>query len=96
MVQGKVNTANEHNVCGKETAEKCYTVQHLTTTWKDGIRKSVKSGHIYNSLPQYEKKSEIRMTASILKQDPKTSKVQKNAIYYDRTQIKKIHGRTRF
>ena len=33
-----------------------------------------------------KKKSETRMTASILKQDPNTWKIKENFIYYDETQ----------
>ena len=34
-------------------------------------------------------KTEIRMTASILKQDPNAKKVKKNVIYYDKNNLTK-------
>ena len=39
-----------------------------------------------------KKKTEIRMTAGVLKQDPNTQKVQKNAIYCDKTQTANVRG----
>ena len=32
------------------------------------------------------------MTATVLKQDPKTQKVQKNAVYYDKTKPANFRG----
>ena len=32
------------------------------------------------------------MTASVLKQDPNTKKVQKNSVYQDKTQPAKVRG----
>ena len=41
---------------------------------------------------QYSQKSQTGMTASVLKQDPKTGKVQKNAIYLDKNHNMQIFG----
>ena len=38
------------------------------------------------------KKSETRMTASVLKQDPNTSKVKKNATYFAKTRPADVRG----
>ena len=37
-------------------------------------------------------KSETRMTASVLKQDPNTQKVQRSAVYSDKTQHVNFQG----
>jgi len=45
------------------------------------IKNKNKKSTLQNGLSWREKISETRMTASFLKQDPNTRKVQKNAIY---------------
>ena len=43
-----------------------------------------------------KKKSETRMTSSVLKQDPNAQKVKRNAIYYDKTQHANFRGKPLF
>ena len=74
----RVKALNEYNTHNVHGDGKCYKLFNKKLT-----AKTYWTG---------KRKSETRMTASVLKQDPNTWKVQKNAAYYDKTQHANFRG----
>ena len=67
-----------HILCGE-----CFLLLFLRLTYRSGHQFGISGGLI--------KKTQTRMTASVLKQDPSTQNVQKKAVYKDK--IKHVNFR---
>ena len=89
-----LSTSGRLMMCSKlfSVAVHCSAPSSVNETDNHTCR-TISSPHYYHHSFFSFNKSETRMTASVLKQDPDTWKVQRNSIYYDKTQHVNFGGK---
>ena len=89
-----LSTSGRLMICSKlfSVAVHCSAPSSVNETDNHTCR-TISSPHYYHHSFFSFNKSETRMTASVLKQDPDTWKVQRNSIYYDKTQHVNFGGK---